>query len=74
MELQNASSAKDTTMEDTLKLLLTMNTSQSGAKNKELLNTTDVEKDICCEHLSDLSKIRKEIVELENEVKYLKGN
>lgn len=48
--------------------------SQSDVKNKEVLKTTDVDKDVCCEHLSELSKIRKEMVELENEVKYLKGN
>ncbi|XP_035730579.1 FK506-binding protein 15-like isoform X2 [Vespa mandarinia] len=72
LELQNASSIKDATMEDTLKLLLNMNASQGDVKNKELLKTTDVEKNVCCEHLSELSKVRKEIVELESEIKYLK--
>ncbi|XP_043487762.1 FK506-binding protein 15-like isoform X1 [Polistes fuscatus] len=72
LELQNASSTKDTTMEDTLKLLLTMNPLQSDMKNKELLKTADVQKDICCEHLSELSKVRKETFELENEVRNLK--
>ncbi|KAI4497360.1 hypothetical protein M0802_007607 [Mischocyttarus mexicanus] len=72
IELQNASSTKDMTMEDILKLLLTMNPLQGDMKNKELLKTADVKKDVCCEHLSELSKVRKEKLELENELRNLK--
>ncbi|KAK2580823.1 hypothetical protein KPH14_005905 [Odynerus spinipes] len=72
LELQNASSTKDTSMEDTLKLLLTMNMSQSGVRDMELLKKTDVGKDACCEHLSELSRVKKEITDLGNEIKYLK--
>lgn len=61
-------------VEDILKLLLTMNISQNDVKNKEVLKTMDVDKDVCYEHLSELSKTRQEIVELEKKVKYLKGN
>uniref|UniRef100_A0ABM1IA87 FK506-binding protein 15 n=1 Tax=Polistes dominula TaxID=743375 RepID=A0ABM1IA87_POLDO len=70
LELQNASSTKDTKMEDTLKLLLTMNPLQSN----ELLKTTDVQKDDCYkgEQLSELSKLKKELFEVENEVRNLK--
>lgn len=72
LELQNASSTKDTSMEDTLKLLLTMNVPQSGVRDMELLKKTNVEKNVCCDHLSELSRAKQEITDLANKVNYLK--